>query len=64
MFGLGGANEDAGVTEKVSVPAVQIMGHNKVGKAEESMDPVAVLLPYIEQAVATGSICSFFRNTI
>ena len=52
---LGSATEDAGiedsrVTEKVSVAAVQIMGYDKVGKAEETMDPVAVLLPYIERA--------------
>ncbi len=42
--------EGARVTEKVSVAAVQIMGYDKVGKAEKDIDPVAVLLPYIEQA--------------
>jgi len=42
--------EDASITEKVSVAAVQIVGYDKVGNAPEDLDPVAALLPYIEQA--------------
>ena len=37
-------------TEKVKVAAVQLMGYDKTGNAEEGLDPVGALLPYIERA--------------
>jgi len=41
---------DARMTDKVSVAAVQLTGYDKVGNAPKGIDPVAVLLPYIERA--------------
>ncbi len=39
---------------EVSVATVQIAGYDKVGKAEEGFDPVAVLLPHIRRAGREG----------
>ena len=59
LLSLGATLADDGqevvsVTEEVSVAAVQIMGYDKVGRVKEGLDPVSVLLPYIEQAGYEG----------
>jgi predicted amidohydrolase len=51
---LGASQEGVSAKAEVSVAAVQIAGYAKVGAAEEGLDPVAVLVPYIEQAGLDG----------
>ncbi|MCK5863379.1 MAG: carbon-nitrogen hydrolase family protein [Candidatus Hydrogenedentes bacterium] len=47
-----GAGKDKQSMDTISVAAVQLYGYDKMGAIKPGIDPVAALLPYIEQAGA------------